>query len=183
MLTVALLAGSFILVFIIYMFNKLIRQKNMVAEAWSGIDVQLKKRYNLIPNLVSTVKGYAKHETELFETVTALRNEGMNTKSVTDQGKVEDRITDTLSKVFVAVEAYPDLKANVNFLDLQKQLTEIENDLQMARRYYNGATRDNNILIQSFPSNLVAGVFNFKEQPFFEIHDIQQRINPEVKLS
>lgn len=177
------LAGGILVTFIIVIFNKLIRQKNMVAEGWSGIDVQLKKRYNLIPNLVNTVKGYAKHEAELFESVTAIRNEGINAKTVTDQGKAEDHITDVLSRMFVVVEAYPDLKANVNFIDLQKQLSAIENDIQMARRYYNGATRDNNILIQSFPSNIIAHIFNFKSQPYFEIHDIQQRISPNVNLN
>jgi LemA protein len=163
-------------------YNSLIRLKNMVDEAWSGIDVQLKKRYNLIPNLVNTVKGYAKHEREVLEGVVEKRSEGINAQGVKDQEKAETGLTAALTKLFALAENYPDLKANQNFLDLQQQLKVVEEDIERARRYYNGTVRNYNIKIESFPSNIVAGMYNHQQREFFEIPEASQRAVPEVNF-
>ena len=172
-----------ILVILIILYNKLVRLKNMSEEAWSGIDVQLKKRYNLIPNLVNTVKGYAKHEKEVFENVAASRSAGINAGTVKDQEAAENMITQALGRLFAVAENYPDLKANQNFVELQNQLSAIETDIEMARRYYNGAARQNNIGIQTFPGNIVAGMFSFKKFDYFEIENPEARVNPTVDFS
>lgn len=179
---IILVIAFFIALFLIVIYNKLIRLKNMMKEAWSGIDVQLKKRYDLIPNLVVTVKGYAKHEQEIFENVALLRTEGIKAKSVKEQERAESQITSALGRLFAVAENYPDLKANSNFLDLQNQLSKVENDIQMARRYYNGTVRENNIIIESFPSNLVASLFSFKKGDYFELESLQERSTPEINM-
>jgi LemA protein len=165
----------------ISVYNRLVKNKNMAEEAWSGIDVQLKKRYDLIPALVNTVKGYASHEKETLENVIKWRNMGVAANTVKDQENAEVGLSAVLGRLIALSENYPDLKANANFQDLQKQLSEIENAIQLSRRYYNGVVRDLNIAIESFPSNLVASSFAFSKKDFFEM-DSAQREAPEVKF-
>jgi len=166
----------------VWIYNRFVRNQNLVQEAWSGIDVQLKRRYDLIPNLVRSVQGYAKHEKSLFESVTQARAKAIEAQGVRPQAEAENTLTSQLRSLFAVAENYPTLKANENFINLQQQLAKIEDEIQMARRYYNGAVRDFNILVQSFPSNLIAGTFGFKTKEFFEIELITQRETPEVKF-
>ena len=147
----------------------MVKRKNHVEDGWSGIDVQLKRRHNLIPNLVETVKKYASHEKEVMETVTKLRNVSANTKETS--ANQEQLISNALSGLMVQVEAYPELKADANFRDLQKQLSDLETEIQYARRYFNGAVREYNTLIQSFPAVLIAQKFGFNQAEFFELDD------------
>ena len=178
-----LLGIALVLVFwLIAIYNRLVRNKNLVKEGWSGIDVQLKRRTDLIPNLIETVKGYMGHERNVLEKVTELRSKSLRTQDVAEKARLEGDLTRSLATLFAVAEAYPDLKANQNFLDLQKQLSEIEEQIQMSRRYYNGTVRDFNILIESFPSNLVAGVFRFTQAAFFEIPDDADRAVPKVQF-
>jgi len=163
-------------------YNRLVKQRNQVLEGWSGIDVQLKRRHNLIPNLVETVKGYMKHEEGVLTKVTELRNSAGKATSAGEASGLETELTGMLRQLFALAEAYPDLKANQNFLDLQGQLAQIEEQIQLSRRYYNGTARDMNILVQSFPSNLIASSFNFKEAEFFEIEIETERETPEVSF-
>lgn len=163
-------------------YNRFIRYGAMMREAFSGIDVQLKRRYDLIPNIVETVKGYAQHEKRLFENVAALRTKLMGDATEKEKGELENGLSHALKSIFALAEAYPELKANQNFLDLQKNLAEIEDQIQMARRYYNGTVRNYNILTESFPSNLIAQSFNFKKADFFEIEYATERKVPEVKF-
>ena len=163
-------------------FNKLVKNRNLVLEGWSGIDVQLKRRYDLIPNLVETVKGYAKHEEGTLSKVVELRNAAGKAQTAGEKAPLENALTGMLRQVFALAEAYPDLKANQNFLDLQVRLTEIEEQIQFARRYYNGAVRDMNILVQSFPSNLIARSFGFNEAEFFEMELEAEREAPKVQF-
>ena len=179
---VVLVLVGLVLLFGITFYNQLVKLKNMVAEGWSGIDVQLKKRANLIPNLVDTVKGYMTHERELLEKVTDLRARSTRTADPAEKGKLEGALTRSLAQIFAVAEQYPDLKANQNFLDLQGQLSDIENDIEMARRYYNGTVRNLNIKVESFPSNIVAGMFGFSTAEFFEIEDPSVRDTPAVKF-
>lgn len=154
---------------VIGMYNGLIRLKNQAQEAWSDIDVQLKRRYDLIPNLVNTVKGYAQHERELFEKVTEARSRAMQAQGPEEKGKAENMLAGTLKSLFAVAENYPNLKANENFAKLQDELSDTENKIQAARRFYNGNVRDFNTKIQSFPTNTIAGMFNFKSFEFFEL--------------
>ena len=170
------------IVIVIAIYNKLVRLKNLVEEGWSGIDVQLKRRTNLIPNLIETVKGYMGHERELLSKVTELRAQSMSARDVGEKGRVEGLLSRSLANVFAVAEGYPDLKASQNFSELQTQLSEIEEQIQLARRYYNGTVRNMNILVESFPSNIVAGIFNFTKAEFFEIEDPADRAVPEVKF-
>ncbi|MBL7155241.1 MAG: LemA family protein [Candidatus Portnoybacteria bacterium] len=156
-------------------FNSLVKLKNRTNEAWSDIDVQLKRRYNLIPNLVNTVKGYAKHERELFEKVTKARTAAMGAQTVEEHGKAENMLAGALKTLFAVAENYPDLKANQNFLELQRELSDTENKIQAARRFYNGNVRDFNIKIEKFPNNLVAGMLGFNKRDFFEIEEAAAR--------
>jgi len=172
-----------ILAFFIAIFNKLVKARFLVKEAWSGIDVQLKRRHSLIPNIVETVRGYSKHEKELLEEIALIRSNAEKAGTVGDRGKSENAITRTIRNLFALQESYPDLKANQNFIELQKNLADIEEEIALARRYYNGTVRNLNTLIESFPSNMVAGVCGFKEEEFFEIELSAQREAPEVKLS
>jgi len=167
---------------IIAIFNRLVGLKNRTDEAWSDIDVQLKRRHDLIPNLVETVKGYAKHEKELFERVTQARTEAMKSKGLVDKAKAENQITEALKSVFAIAENYPNLKANENFVELQKEITDTEDKIQASRRFYNANVRDLNIVIESFPSNVVAGVFGYKKKELFELEDVGERKNVEVKF-
>ena len=156
-------------------YNKLVRLRNGVKSAWSDIDVFLKKRYNLVPGLVETVKGYASHEKEVFEKVTAARSKAMQAATPNEAARSDNMMKDTLKSLFAVAEAYPELKANQNFLQFQKQFQEIEDSIESARRYYNAVVRDFNILIESFPSNIIASMFNFKQEEFFELDDDVQR--------
>jgi LemA protein len=166
----------------IAIFNKLVKNRNLVLEGWSGIDVQLKRRYDLIPNLVETVKGYAGHEREVLARVVELRNSAAQAQTASEKAPIENMLTQTLRQLFALAEAYPDLKANQNFLDLQGQLSEIEEQIQFSRRYYNGAARDMNILVQSFPSNVIANSFGFKVADYFEIELATERETPKVQF-
>lgn len=157
-----------IVLWLIGVFNSLVVLKNRAKEAWSDIDVQLKRRYDLIPNLVETVKGYAAHERELFEKVTQARTAAMSATGLKDKGDAENALSGTLKSLFAVAENYPDLKASTNFLELQRELTDTEDKIQAARRFYNGNVRDLNIQIESFPANLVAGPFGFKQMELFQ---------------
>lgn len=163
-------------------YNKLVRSRTMVEEGWSGIDVQLKKRYNLIPNLIETVKGYASHEKETLQQVIQARNAAQSATGVKAQKAAETQLNSALANIFALSEAYPDLKANTNFLQLQNELSAIEGDIEKSRRYYNGTVRENNVLVESFPSNIVANMFNFYLSEFFEISNEGERANPQVKF-
>ena len=178
-----LIAVVVILVFIIAaIFNRLVNLKNRSEEAWSDIDVQLKRRHDLIPNLVETVKGYAKHEKELFEKVTEARAAAISSKGIADKAKAENQITEALKSVFAVAENYPNLKANENFVELQREITDTEDKIQAARRFYNGNVRDPNIAIESFPSNIIANMFSYKKKELFELDDVEERKNIEVKF-
>jgi len=171
-----------LVVFIISVYNGLRTQNVLVDEAWSGIDVQLKKRFDLIPNLVETVKGYAKQESGIFEKVAALRSGMMNTQDPEELGKMEGELRGTLKTLFAVAEAYPELKSNENFMSLQNSLTQIEGDLESARRYYNGTVRDLNAKIVTFPTNVIAGMFNIVARKFFEVANAVERENVKVQF-
>jgi LemA protein len=157
-----------IILWIIASFNGFVTLKNRAKEAWSDIDVQLKRRYDLIPNLVETVKGYATHEKELFEKVTQARASAMSATGIKDKAVAENQLSETLKSLFAVSENYPDLKASTNFLELQRELTDTEDKIQAARRFYNTNVRDLNIKIESFPDNMIAGTFGFKKMDLFE---------------
>lgn len=171
-------------VLVILLYNALVKKRQMVEEGWSGIDVQLKRRANLIPNLIETVKGYADHEQETLDAVTGLRTKisEMPQDDVAGRAAAEGLLSQALGKLFAVAEDYPDLKASQNFSDLHASLDEIENAIQMARRYYNGAVRGLNVAVESFPSNLIAGQFGFTKAEYFEIEDAAERAVPEVKF-
>jgi len=182
---VALLIIAIVVVcggFSLYIYNRLVRLVNYVREAWSGIDVQLKKRHDLIPRLVETVQGYASHERNLLEAITSLRTQGMSASSVKDTETAEVGLSKALGRLFVVVENYPELKASQNFLELQRDISKVENDLQKARRYYNGTVRNYNILIEQFPSSLIAGVAGHRQREFFDIGNESERSAPEFKM-
>ena len=164
-------------------YNKLVRLRNTVKSSWSDIDVQCKKRYDLVPNLVEAVKGYASHEKSVFERVTQARSMAMQAHSPAEMAKAENMIRDTLKSLFAVAEAYPELKANANFQQLQSQLQELENNIEYARRYYNAVVRDYNTLIESFPSNLIASQFKFQKEEFFELEaPAEERKAPRVSF-
>jgi len=158
-------------------YNSLVKLRTSTESSWSDIDVQLKKRFNLIPALVETVKGYASHEKDLFEKVTQARSQAMNAGTPEQMAAGNNMLTGTLKSLFAVSEAYPDLKANTNFMDLQRQLKDIEGDIESARRYYNAIVRDYNIKTETFPSAIVASMFNFVKKEFFEIDTPDER-NP-----
>ncbi len=164
-------------------YNKFVRLRNMVHEGWSLIDVQLKLRYEVIPNLVNTVKAYTDHERNILREVTALRAKAMETSTPKGKTVSENVLTDKLGQLMVAIENYPELKADQHFLKLQEQIYAIEDQIQMARRYYNGAVRNYNIGTQSFPANLIAALFDFKKFDFFELDSIEERKNLEISFS
>lgn len=174
-----------VLVFILWLagsFNGLVKRKNRAKEAWADIDVQLKRRYNLIPNLVETVKGYATHERELFQKVTEARSRAMGAQGMKEKAKAENMLTNTLKSLFAVSERYPDLKASQNFLELQRELRDTEDKIQAARRFYNTNVRDMNIKIESVPSNVVARIFNFKKMELFELEEAAARTAPKVSF-
>ena len=170
------------MIWLIALYNGLVKSRNQVDEAWSDIDVQLKLRYDLIPNLLNTVKEYASHEKEVFQKVTEARAAAISAEQSGDteaSAKAENMLSSTLKSLFAVSEAYPDLKANGNFMQMQQELSDIENKIQAARRFYNGNVRDFNTKVQVFPTVLVAGAFGFTARKFFEIEE-QQRENPGV---
>ncbi len=173
-----------IVLWVVFAFNGFVSLRNRAKEAWADIEVQLKRRYDLIPNLVNTVKGYASHESSAFENVTKARSMAMGAQGPTgEHAQAENMLTGALKSVFAIAEAYPELKANQNFLALQNELSDTENKIQAARRFYNGNVRDLNIKAESFPSNVIAGMFNFTKMEFFDLADNDAAQNPvEVKF-
>ncbi|TCD13435.1 LemA family protein [Oricola cellulosilytica] len=172
-------------IYVIVTYNALVRMRQMVQEAWSGIDVQLKRRADLIPNLVETVKGYASHESETLQKVTEMRTRAQNVPAgdVSGRAAAEGMLSQALGRLFAVAEAYPDLKANENFLDLQQTLETLESEIQMSRRYYNGSARELNVKVESFPSNLIANQFGFGKAEYFELDDPADRAVPNVKFA
>ena len=160
-----------LILYVIVAYNSLVRTRNRTDDSWSQIDVQLRRRYDLIPNLVETVKGYATHERQTFEAVTQARTQGMNAQGVAEQAQAENMITGALKSLFAVAEAYPELKANQNFLNLQEELTGTEGRIAYARQFYNDTVLKLNTKVQTFPTNVLAGVFGFKTREYFEADD------------
>ncbi|MFC1802219.1 LemA family protein [Patescibacteria group bacterium] len=181
-LYIALGILAVIALWVIATYNRLITLDNRSKEAWSDISVQLKRRYDLIPNLVSTVKGYTTHESETFKKITEARNIAMNAGTVAEQGEAENMLSGALKSLFAVSENYPDLKANQNFLELQRELSDTENKIQASRRFYNVNVRDLNIKMETFPSNIIANLFKFKMKDFFEVEDEKEKEPVEVKF-
>lgn len=175
-------AIALIILWLIATYNALIRLKNQTNEAWSDIDVQLKRRYDLIPNLIETVKGYATHERELFQKVTEARTRAMEAKTPKEQGEAENFLTGTLKTLFAVAENYPQLKANENFAKLQDELSDTENKIQASRRFYNGNVRDFNTKLQVFPTNMIARSLGFKQREFFEVEEAAEKEAVKVKF-
>ncbi|HOV34502.1 MAG TPA: LemA family protein [Candidatus Dojkabacteria bacterium] len=175
--------GLIVLLIILFvaLYNKLAKQKVMVEEASSDIETFLKQRYDMIPNLIEIVKGYAKHEKDIFTDVTNLRAKAMSTDSLEEKLKYDAQLKNGISKLFAVAENYPELKANQNFIQLHQSLENLENEIQKARRYYNGTARDFNEMIVVFPNNIIAGILNFKKVPFFEASE-EEKKNVEVKF-
>jgi LemA protein len=171
-----------LLIWVVTTYNSFISVRNKLDEAFSTMDVYLKKRFDLIPNLVETVKGYAKHESSTLEKVTEARSMIQNADGVEDKLAAENMLSGTLRSLFAVSENYPDLKANVNFMSLQSELTNIEEEIANSRKYYNAITRKFNTKVESFPSNIIAGIFNFKRKPMFEVSDESQRENVKVEF-
>lgn len=178
---ILLIAVVLIAVWAISVYNGLITLKNRTDEAWSDIDVQLKRRYDLIPNIMETVKGYAAHESSTFDKVTQARTAAMSAKTINEHAQAENALSQTLKSLFAVAEAYPELKANQNFLHLQQELSDTEDKIQAARRFYNGNVRDFNIKLQVFPTNLIGGMLGFTKREFFEIVEAE-RATPQVKF-
>ena len=177
---IAILAG--VVLWVIATYNSLVTGRNRADEAWSDIDVQLKRRYDLIPNLVETVKGYAAHESGVFERVTQARAQAISVHGTAGMPAAENALSAALRSVFAVAENYPDLKANENFAKLQTDLTDTEDKIQAARRFYNGTVRDYNTQIQHFPGTLIAGAFSFKEKEFFEVETAEEKENIKVQF-
>jgi LemA protein len=179
---IILIIVAIIVLWIILAYNRLITLRNRAKEAWADIDVQLKRRYDLIPNLVETIKGYAAHERGVFEKVTEARTRAMGARSMKERGEAENMLSSTLKSLFAVAENYPDLKASTNFLELQRELRDTEDKIQAARRFYNGNVRDLNIKIESFPANIIASLFRFTKMDFFEIEEAAVREPVQVKF-
>jgi LemA protein len=173
---IILIVIAILAIWIVAVYNGLIRLKNRVDEAWSDIGVQLKRRYDLIPNLINTVKGYATHERELFEKVTEARTAAMGAQTPHDKEQAENMLSGTLKSLFAVAENYPDLKANQNFLELQRELTDTEDKIQASRRFYNGNVRDFNTKIEIFPNNIIAGMLKFVKREFFQIDEAEKEV-------
>ena len=173
---------AFLVLWFIVIYNGLITFRNRTQEAWSDIDVQLKRRHDLIPNLIETVKGYAAHEKEVFEKVTEARTKALSAQTPQEAGQAENMLTGALKSLFAVAENYPTLRASENFQKLQEELADTENKIQAARRFYNGNVRDFNIKQETFPSNLVAQMFKFKKAEFFEIEEEVEREVPKVSF-
>ena len=173
---------AFLIFFVVSMYNSLIRLRNQVKNAWSQIDVQLKRRHDLIPNLIEAVKGYMVHERETLQNITNARSQAMTATSVEDKAKAETKLTDAMTKFNIVVENYPDLKANQNFLSLQEELSSTENKISFSRQNYNDQVLYYNNKIEMFPSNILAGMFNFVKEAFFEVEDKGERAVPKVSF-
>jgi len=182
LLLIVLAVVILIILWIIGVYNGLIKLKNRTDEAWSDIDVQLKRRYDLIPNLVETVKGYAAHEKNLFEKVTQARSQAMQAQTPEEKGRAENVLTDTIKSLFAVAENYPQLRASENFAKLQDELSDTENKIQASRRFYNGNVRDFNTKIQIFPNNLIANILKFAAREFFEIENETEKENVKVSF-
>lgn len=180
---ILLIVLGVLVLWLAFAYNSFVVLVNRTKEAWADIEVQLKRRYDLIPNLVNTVKGYATHESTAFEKVTQARASAMSAKTAVEHGKTEAMLGQAITGIFGIAEAYPDLKANTNFLELQRELSDTENKIQAARRFYNTNVRDLNIKIEQFPSNIIAGMFKFAKMEFFDLpdNDVAQQ-NVEVKF-
>lgn len=163
-------------------YNRLVQLKSLSEEGWSGIDVQLKRRYDLIPNLVAVVEGYKIHEKEVLEKVTQMRAASMSATTIDQKADAEKGLTSALKTLFAVAENYPELKANENFLSLQQELSSLETEIQLSRRYYNGAARNYNVAVRSFPSNIIASIFSFKPVAYFELERPEEREVPKVKF-
>ena len=181
-LLILLILIFLVLIYGVSIYTKFVRFRTLVEEAWSGINVQLKKRHDLIPNLVETVKGYATHEKETFDIVTSARAGAMKANDLKSQEAAENNLNNALIKLLAVAEQYPELKANQNFLQLQDQLSLIESDIEKSRRYYNGTVRENNILVDTFPSNIIAGMFRFTKSLFFELENEAEKVAPQVRF-
>ena len=182
---IVIIVAIVVVLFLISIYNNLVKLRNNRENAFANIDVQLKQRYDLIPQLVSTVKGYATHERELLERVTAARTAAMSATGINDKIQAENALSSALAGLKVSVEAYPDLKANQNFLQLQAELSDIENKLAATRRFFNSATKELNNAVQTFPANLIAGMFGFHKEPMFEIPSEERAAYdkaPEIKF-
>ena len=169
-------------IYLVATYNGFISLRNTVEEAFSTMDVYLKKRYDLIPNLVETVKGYAKHEASTLENVINARNNAMSAQTMEDSLAAQGELQKTLGRLFALAENYPDLKANTNFMDLQNQLSVIEGEIANSRTYYNGTVKTFNIKVESFPSNIVASIFKFTRKPLYEVDDVEERKNVKVEF-
>ncbi len=182
MIQIILAILAVVLVWIIFVYNGLVKFKNRAQEAWADIDVQLKRRYNLIPNLVEAVKGYATHEKGIFTKIAEARARAMGAKGTKERGQAENALSQTLKSLFAVSESYPDLKASTNFLELQRELRDTEDKVQAARRFYNGNVRDLNIKLESFPANLIVNILGFKRMDLFELIEPEKREAPKVKF-
>lgn len=171
-----------ILAWVVLAYNRFVSLINRAKEAWSDIEVQMKRRYDLIPNLVNTVKGYATHEREAFEKVTEARTKAIGAQTIAEHGTAENMLSGALKSLFAVAEAYPDLKANQNFLELQRELSDTENKIQAARRFYNGNVRDLNTSIEQFPGNIIAGAFHFAKMEFFELDESEASARKPVEV-
>lgn len=171
-----------LILWFIISYNKLVRGKNKVEEAFSTMDVYMKKRFDLIPNLVETVKGYAKHESETLEKVIAARNAAGNSRNMEERIQNEAALSGAVKNIFALAESYPDLKANTNFMDLQGQLKKVEEDIANSRKFYNAIVRNFNNLVMTIPTNIIASMFHFEKQPMFEVADVAERENVQVKF-
>ncbi len=179
---ITLIILGLLAIWAILIYNSFVKHKNQVEEGWSGIDVQLKRRHNLLPNLVETVKGYASHERDALREVTDMRTRASGSQTVADRAQNEGLLGRAIGKLFAVAEAYPDLKASASFQELQHSLNEIEDHIQLSRRYYNGTVRNLNTMVDQFPSLIIARLFNFTRAEFFELDSEQQRAVPVVKF-
>jgi LemA protein len=184
MITLYIVLGlvGILLLWFVALYNKLVTNKNLVGEGWSGIDVQLKRRADLIPNLIETVRGYMGYERDVLDRVTGLRTESLQAQGVGEKARAEGALGAALGNLFALAENYPDLKASQNFIELQKSLADVEDQIQLARRYYNGTARNYNILIASVPSNIIANGFGFTPMEYFEIEETGDRAVPKVSF-
>lgn len=184
-MTITLIILAAVAIFFFYgisIYNRLVKLKTMVEEAWSSIDVMLKKRHDLIPNLVETVKGYATHERATLDSVTRARAAAMGANTIQEKEVAEKNLSQAMMTLNAVAEQYPDLKANTNFLQLQGELSALEGDIEKSRRYYNGTVRENNILVDTFPSNILANMFKFTKATFFELDNVAERAVPSIKF-
>lgn len=179
---IVLIVVAVVVLWVIFAYNRLITLVNRCEEAWSDIDVQLKRRHNLIPNLVETAKAYASHEKEVFEKVTEARNKAVNAENVQGQKQAENQLTGALKSLFAVSEDYPKLQSSENFLELQKELRDTEDKIQAARRFYNNNVKELNIKIETFPSNLIASLFGFEQKELFEVESLSEKKTPELQF-